>query len=99
MTSPSISVRLRGIEMAVAMGAVDDVLETMISLVQHENAAVRREAVAALAHVRGDSVVKALEAAAEDSIPSVADAARASLAMIKQEIVPSASVASAEASS
>jgi HEAT repeat protein len=98
MTSPSISARQRGIEMAVAMGAVDDVRTTMIALAQHENASVRREAVAALAYAHGEDVVETLEAATTDSIRSVADAARASLEIIRHGVAPSNDVASTEAS-
>ena len=50
LLSPSISTKLRGIEMAIAMEAADDVRQQLIELVGHENVAVRKEAVVALAH-------------------------------------------------
>ena len=62
--SPSVSTRLRGIEMAVAMEAVQDVREQLIELARHENVALRKEAIAALALATGPDVVAALEFAA-----------------------------------
>jgi hypothetical protein len=82
-TSPSASARVRGIEMAVAMGAVQDVREHLIALSRHENAAVRKEAVAALGSATGPDVVEALNFAVRDTNRSVADAARQSLARQK----------------
>ncbi len=79
LTSPSASTRLRGIEMAVAMGAAEDVRDQLIALTRHENLAVRKEAVSALAYATGPSVVAALDFAARDANGSVADAARQSL--------------------
>ncbi len=84
LMSPSISSRLRGMEMAVAMGAVDDVREQLIKLTRHENAVLRQEAVAALGHATGSAVIEALELAARDANHSVADAARQSLAQIRR---------------
>jgi hypothetical protein len=83
LTSPSVTTRLRGIEMAVAMGAIADVREQLITLGRHENATVRKEAVAALAFATGPGVVEALDFAVRDTNRSVADAARQSLARHK----------------
>jgi hypothetical protein len=83
LTSPSVSTRLRGIEMSVAMGAVEDVREQLIVLARHETATVRKEAVTALAHSTGAGATEALELAMRDSNRSVADAARQSLASQK----------------
>jgi hypothetical protein len=83
LTSPSPPARMRGIEMAVAMGAVEDVREQVIALSRHENAALRKEAVAALAFATGPGVVDALDFAVRDTNQSVADAARQSLARRK----------------
>jgi HEAT repeat protein len=80
LTSPSVSTRLRGIEMALAMDAVLDVCEQLIELARNENVAVRKEAVAALAKADGPGVVEVLYAAARDSNRSVAEAAQRSLA-------------------
>jgi hypothetical protein len=66
--------------MAVAMGAAGEVREPLIALARHENAAVRKEAVAALGYATGSGVLAALEFAAGDTNRSVADAARQSLA-------------------
>jgi HEAT repeat protein len=83
LTAPSVSTRLRGIEMAVAMGLAADVREPLIALSRHENATVRKESVAALAFATGPNVVAALELAVRDPNRSVADAARHSLAQQK----------------
>jgi HEAT repeat protein len=69
--------------MAVAMGAVEDVRGQLLSLVRHENAAVRKEAVVALGLAKGPEVVEALVFAARDTNNSVSDAARQSLARHK----------------
>ena len=83
LTSPSVTTRLRGIEMAVAMGSVEDVRGQLLALARHENAAVRKEAVAALAFATGSGVVEALDFAVRDTNRSVSDAARQSLARHK----------------
>jgi HEAT repeat protein len=79
LMSPSVSTRIRGIEMVIAMGAASDVREPLITLARHENASVRKEAVSALAFATGPEVVNTLEQATKDSNRSVADAARQSL--------------------
>jgi hypothetical protein len=48
LLSPSITIKLRGIEMAVAMEATNDVQQQLIDLVAHENVAVRKDSVVAL---------------------------------------------------
>jgi hypothetical protein len=83
LTSPSVSARLRGIEMSVAMGAVEDVRDQLIALVRHETATVRKEAVTALAFSTEVEATKALEFAMRDTNRSVADAARQSLSRQK----------------
>jgi hypothetical protein len=80
LSSPSITTRLRGIEMAVAMAATDDVQPQLIELAQHENLTVRQEAIAALAHSTRPESRGVLETASHDPNGSVADAARQSLA-------------------
>jgi HEAT repeat protein len=83
LASPSASARVRGIEMAVAMGAAEEVREQLIALTRHENASLRKEAVTALAFSAGAGVHEALDLAARDPNRSVADAARNSLAQLK----------------
>jgi hypothetical protein len=80
LTSPSASTRLRGIEMAVAMGAVDEVRGLLIALARHENTVIRKEAVTALGFATGPGVTETLDFAVRDTHQSVADAARQSLA-------------------
>ena len=59
--------------------------QQLIELVSHENVAVRKEAVVALAHCRGDLVVATLKLAAKDPIQSIAEAARQSLAKLLRD--------------
>jgi HEAT repeat protein len=80
LTSPSLSSRLRGIEMAVAMAATDDVEPQLIELAVHENVEVRKEAINALGYCTGSNAVEILKAATGDANPSVAESARQSLA-------------------
>jgi HEAT repeat protein len=82
LSSPFIANRLRGIEMAVAMGAASDISDQLVELTQHENSIVRKEAVTALAACHGEIVETALEAAMLDPNRSVADAARHSRAQM-----------------
>lgn len=82
LLSPSITSKLRGIEMAVAMEATSDVRQQLIELVGHENVAVRKDAVAALANCQGDQVIATLKLAAADPIHSIAEAAKQSLAKL-----------------
>lgn len=82
LSSPSITSKLRGIEMAIAMEATNDVRQQLIDLARHENIAIRKEAVAALAHCHGDSVVATLKTAAADANHSVAETAKQSLAQL-----------------
>ena len=83
--SPSITTKLRGIEMAIAMEATNDVRQQLIDLVSHENVAVRKEAVVALANCHGDPVIATLKSAAADPNHSIAEAAQQSLAKLLQE--------------
>ena len=80
LAAPSITSKLRGIEMAVAMEAANDLRQQLIELASHENVTVRKEAVTALAHCRGEQVIAALMAAAADTNRTVAEAAQRSLA-------------------
>jgi HEAT repeat protein len=79
LNSPSISARLRGIEMAIAMSAADDVEAQLIELTNHENVAIRKEAILALAHCTHAECDAVLEAASKDRNGTIADAARQSL--------------------
>jgi hypothetical protein len=79
LSSPSISARLRGIEMAIAMAAADDVEPQLIELTHHENVAIRKEALLALAHCTHTESGAVLDAACKDRNGTIADAARQSL--------------------
>ena len=83
LNSPSLSTRLRAIEMAIAMAATDDVQPQLIELAHHENVAVRKEAVTALGNCPSSAALKALEMASRDLNGNVADAARACLARLQ----------------
>jgi hypothetical protein len=84
LASPSLTVRLRAIEMAVAMAATDDIQPQLIELAHHENVAVRKEAVLALGHCHQGSIAPALDAATRDPSGSVAEAARTSIAQLQR---------------
>jgi hypothetical protein len=79
LESPSMAVRLRGIEMAVAMEAVDDVVEQLILVASKDHLSVRHEAITALGHCDQPPAVEALNAALQDPNQSIRDAAAASL--------------------
>jgi HEAT repeat protein len=86
LSSPSISTKLRGIEMAIAMQATNDVRQQLVDLASHlENVAVRKEAILALANCHGDLVLTTLKLAAADAIHSIAEAAQQSLAKLLRE--------------
>ncbi len=84
LASPSLTIRLRAIEMAVALAATDDVQPQLIELARHENVAVRKEAVLALGHCQQAGSAQVLDAASRDANGSVADAARASIAQLQR---------------
>jgi hypothetical protein len=81
LNSPAISARLRAIEMAIAMAATDDVEPNLIDLAQHENVALRKEAILALGHNRRAESIRTLERASLDPNGTIAEAARTSLAL------------------
>ena len=87
LLSPSITTKLRGIEMAIAMEATNDVRQQLIDLVGHENVAVRKEAVVALANCHGEPVIATLKLAAADPVHSIAEAAQQSLAKLLTEAI------------
>jgi hypothetical protein len=82
LLSPSITTKLRGIEMATAMEATDDVRQQLIDLARHENLAVRKEAIVALAKCHGENVIAALKLAANDQVHTIAEVAQQSLAKL-----------------
>jgi len=81
LTSPAVSARLRAIEMAIAMAATDDVEPNLIDLTNHENVAIRKEAILALGHNHRAESIRTLERASLDSNGTIAEAARNSLAL------------------
>ncbi|HEX2473353.1 MAG TPA: HEAT repeat domain-containing protein [Lacipirellulaceae bacterium] len=80
LASSSTTARLRGIEMAIAMSATQDVSEQLIELSRSENATVRREAVMALGRCVSAKAEHAIRVAMEDAHQSVRDAASDALA-------------------
>jgi HEAT repeat protein len=80
LTSASVTTRLRGIEMAVAMEAAQDVCEHLVELARNENASLRLEAIAALGGCMGGKAENAIRIALDDPHPSVRDAALEALA-------------------
>jgi hypothetical protein len=79
LSSPSLTSKLRAIEMAIAMDATADVEDQLIELLTNENVALRKEVVAALAHCHTNRAAEALEFAMSDPVASIADAAREAL--------------------
>jgi HEAT repeat protein len=90
LTSPSISTRLRAMEMAVAMEATDDVCDQLVGLAACENPMVRQAAVEALGWCREPKVVETLRLAAHDAHETVREAAARSLQRLEQENVAAA---------
>jgi HEAT repeat protein len=86
LSSPSSSTRRRGIAMAVAMDAVDDVGHHLVLLAEDEDAGVRLDAAEALAHGAGPEVISALVLATQDPHLSVRDAATASLEQVRARV-------------
>jgi HEAT repeat protein len=82
LTSPSITNKLRGIDMAVTMEATGDVRQQLVDLARHENLTIRKEAITALAHCKSDEVIALLMTAATDPHHTIAEAAQASLAKL-----------------
>ena len=62
----SLTRKLRGMQMAAAMGSVDDILSTVIKQTEHQDAAVRAEAVLTLARSKKDEAREATERATKD---------------------------------
>jgi HEAT repeat protein len=89
LTSPSVSSRLRAIEMAIAMEAAPNVCDQLIELAKHENVSVRNEALAALTHCDGPQVLAVLEWAARDANPGIARTAQESLARRRRLVAAS----------
>jgi HEAT repeat protein len=79
LASPSMAAKLRGIEMALAMNATEDVSDQLIELTRSDSVTVRKEAVAALGFCTGPRVSSALRLAAEDVSVSVREAAKVSM--------------------
>jgi HEAT repeat protein len=95
LRSPSITARHRAIEMAIAMGATQDICEQLIQLIRNENAALRREAVAALGRCVGAKAENAIRVALEDAHQSVRDAAYEALALMHRGSLRNSSEAAA----
>jgi HEAT repeat protein len=101
LASPSVTARIRGIEMAVAMGAAQDVCPQLIELSRNENTALRQEAVAALGSCHGGGAENAILIALKDAHPSVRDAAADALARFcagRREVSPRAAAVGGGAS-
>src|SRR4029079_19504758 len=96
LASPSIATKLRGIEMALAMDACDDIRHYMIDLVGHESVTVRKEAVAALAYCRGEDVIATLLRATSDSNHDIAETAQRSLAQVRSGAAAAATSSSSD---
>jgi HEAT repeat protein len=77
--APSISTKMRALEMVGAMGAADSVIEHLAPLVTHADPAVRTEAVAILGTCRHADPLPLLREAEQDPVSYVRDAASRSI--------------------
>ncbi len=67
ITAATLSRKLRGLQMAAAMRAVDELRDVVILQASHRDAAVRAEALTALVAARGEEVQETLELATKDT--------------------------------
>ena len=79
LDSPSMTTRLRGLEMVIAMDASDDVFGLLVQLISDPDLTVRTDAVAALGQCRKTEALLLLRHAARDSNLCVREAARKSI--------------------
>lgn len=86
LAAPSHAIRIRAIDMAVAMSAIDDVCEQLVELSRAENLAVQQAALAALAKSTLPKATEALRLATHDPHPVVRDAARRSMECVPAQI-------------
>lgn len=81
--------KLRGLQMATAMGVVDDMLESIIKQANHQDAAVRAEAVQTLAGSNTSQAGTAIRRAATDANALVRNRAAAALRVFEaREVQP-----------
>jgi len=80
--APSVSTKLRALEMVAAMGAADSVIEHLAPLVEHADPAVRIEAVATLGTCRHTDPLPLLHEAEQDPVLYVREAASRSIDVI-----------------
>ncbi|WP_442481301.1 HEAT repeat domain-containing protein [Aeoliella sp. SH292] len=64
---PTLARKLRGLQMAAAIGLVDQLEETIVKQATHQDAAVRAEAIMTLAQGSTNSARRAVEAATQDA--------------------------------
>jgi HEAT repeat protein len=76
LDSPSMTTRLRGLEMTIAMEASDDVFGLLVQLLRDPDLGVRTEAVTALGKCHKPEALLMLRNAARDPILSVREAAK-----------------------
>jgi hypothetical protein len=96
LSSPSLTSKLRAIEMAIAMEATVDIEQQLIELLSHENVALRKEVVSALGHCHTLRAAQALEFATSDQTASVAEAAHEALGYFGLSTPPTVSQTFAE---
>jgi len=80
LQAATLSRKIRGLQMAPALGLVGEVIEKILELAEHPDVEVRCEAITALASSRDDRVRQAIEAGLSDKNASVVSRATAALA-------------------
>jgi hypothetical protein len=88
LASPSRSRRLRGIEVAAAMGAVPDLEQYIVQLAQDEDHFIRAEAARALVHCQSETARHALRELLLDRSVSVQEAAVRTLERLAAKSTP-----------
>ncbi len=91
LSSPSLSMKLRSLEMVRAMDVADDLLERLTPLVDDPDVAVRTEVVTVLGSCRRFEALQFLYQAEEDPSPSVREAANRSIEQIAEQTADSKS--------
>lgn len=90
LSSPSLTTKLRALEMVQAMRVSDEVFERLTHLVNDPDVGVRAEAVAALGHCRREEAIPLLYEVEKDVSLSVREAAQRSIDQIVDRSVGAA---------
>lgn len=92
LTSPSLSTKLRALEMVLAMDVADTVLERLVLLLEDQDIGVRTDAAIVMGSCSTLEALRRLNDAEEDPNPSVREAASRSVEQIVARMASSDSV-------